>query len=68
MWCWMLKYAVVESCWTKIEHGSIPLNKLPQQCSAFVDQQELNDLEPCIIRLNLNFDSANRDNLFTQKR
>ena len=36
LWCWMLKYAVqhVESCWTKIEHGSeaIPFNKLPLQC------------------------------------
>ena len=28
MWCWTLKYAV-ERCWTKIEHGSIPFNKLP---------------------------------------
>ena len=51
MWCWTLKYAVqhVESCWTKIELGSIPFNKLPQQCSTFVDQQKLNNVELCII-------------------
>ena len=55
----MLK--VVESCWTKIELGSISFNNLPQQvnksqqCSTFVDEQKLNDVEPCIIRFTLHY-------------
>ena len=42
---------VDERSWTKIETSSIPFNAFVQHCSTFVEQQMLQDVEPCIIGL-----------------
>ena len=52
--CWNMPFNtlnVVERCWTKIETSSIPFNTFVQHCSTFVEQQMLQDVEPCIIGL-----------------
>ena len=67
MWYWTFKYAVrdVESYWTLLNENRAWLYfvqqvaatsqqvKKSQQCSTFVDQQNLNDVEPCIIRFSV---------------
>ena len=51
MWCWTLKYALqyVESCWTKIELGSIPFNNLIENP---LERGRMTDTEyACLTRL-----------------
>ena len=52
--CWNRPFNmlnVVEQSWTKIETTSIPFSNLLQHRSPFVEQQMLQDLEPCATSL-----------------